>query len=579
MSMNIACHGKTDYIIYREETASPSEQYAAKELAGFLNQISGAIFPVQVGGELPEKAFVVGFGAATEKLGLDAADFDLGKEGYIIKTLGDRIVIAGGALRGTMYGVYSFLEDLGCRWFSAKVSHIPTRSVLKVKEYDIRKVPVMEYRESYWSADSTDGVWAARNKDNGMSKKLNDEMGGQIIYNNPFVHSFNALLSTDEYFAEHPEYFSLVNGERCGTDWHTQLCLTNPDVVRIAIEKVKGWLRANPKVNIVSISQNDWYNFCECPNCKAIDDYNESHAGTLITFVNQIAEAIEPEFPDVVVDTLAYQYTRPAPKHVKPRHNVCVRICSIECCFAHPLADCDEICSFADKVHGDSFQHDLKEWGKICNRIYVWDYVVNFSHYFMPFPNFHVLQPNMKFFIENNVKGLFEEGATAVCGKCELAECRSYVLTHLMWDPDADTDALVAEFMAAWFGEASAPIMEYYNLIHNAVKSNPDVHFGIYDPPRVDYLSGPVLEKSKELFDRAEALADNDEILERVEIARLPIRYFELMYQPVGTAGRAEAVEQLFRDFQRFDINEIWEGRTMEQARERMDNNFKRRWE
>jgi len=577
MSLIAAKDKKTEYVILVDEKASVSEQHAARELASFLFQISGAVFPVTVGDKPTEKCLVVGGGEAALALGVDVCAENLGDEGFVIKTVGESVVIAGGTKRGTLYGVYTFLEKLGCRWFSSKVSHIPTRSTLKFPCMDERQVPVLEYRESYWNADSRDGDWSARNKNNGNSMMCNEKQGGNISYF-PFVHTFESLLPVDEYFAEHPEYYSLVNGERYGEKEHTQLCLTNPEVQQIAIAKVRQWIEEHPKASIISVSQNDWYNYCECDNCRAIDEAEGSHAGTLIYFVNIIAEAIEKDYPHIVIDTLAYQYTRPAPRSIRPRPNVCVRLCSIECCFAHPLAECDEICSFADKVHGDSFQHDLKEWAKVCDRLYVWDYVVNFSHYFMPFPNFHVLKDNIQFFIDNNVKGIFEEGATAACGKCELAELRSYVLTKLMWDPSLDTDQLVEEFMVGYFGQAAQPLMDYFRLIHNSVKANPDIHFGIYDPPHIDYLT-PILPQCKDLFDKAEALADNDEILERVEIARLPIRYFEIMMQPVETEGRPAAIEQLFSDFARFEINEIWEGRTIEQARERIEGPFKRRWE
>ena len=576
MSFIAAKDKRTEYVILVDEKASVSEQYAARELASFLFQMTEAVFPVQVGSLPADKCIVVGGGEAARAMGVDVAGEQLGDEGFILKTQGERLVIAGGAKRGTLYGVYTFLEKLGCRWFSSKVSHIPTRTTLKVPCLDERQVPVLEYRESYW-VDSMDGAWAARNKNNGQTMKCTAEQGGNISYF-PFVHTFESLVPVDEYFESHPEYFSLVNGERCGEKFHTQLCLTNPDVLALVIRKVRQWIEEHPEASIISVSQNDWYNYCECDACRAIDEAEGSHAGTLIHFVNQVAEAIEKDYPHIVIDTLAYQYTRPAPKHVRPRHNVCVRLCSIECCFAHPLAQCDEICSFADKVHGDSFQHDLKEWAKVCDRLYVWDYVVNFSHYFMPFPNFHVLKENIQFFIDHNVKGIFEEGATAACGKCELAELRSYVLTHLLWDPTLDTDTLVEEFMVGYFGNAAQPLMAYYRMIHQAVEANPDIHFGIYDPPRIDYLT-PIMPKLKALFDKAEAMADNDEILQRVEIARLPIRYFEIMKQPVDTEGRTEAIEALFGDFARFGIDEIWEGRTMEQARERIEQPFKRRWE
>src|ERR1019366_5650033 len=109
----------------------------------------------------------------------------------------------------------------------------------------------------------------------------------------------------------------------------TQLCLSNPEVLAIALAKVRDWLRADPEVSIVSVSQNDWENPCQCPACRAVDEEEGNFSGSLIRFVNRIAEAIEPEHPHVAIDTLAYLYTRKAPRRVRPRHNVIVRLCSI----------------------------------------------------------------------------------------------------------------------------------------------------------------------------------------------------------------------------------------------------------
>ena len=61
--------------------------------------------------------------------------------------------------------------------------------------------------------------------------------------------------------------------------------------------------------------------------------------GTLLRFVNAVADAVAERYPDVLVDTLAYQYTRNVPKLTRPRRNVIIRLCSIECCFRHPLTD------------------------------------------------------------------------------------------------------------------------------------------------------------------------------------------------------------------------------------------------
>ena len=241
----------------------------------------------------------------------------MGNEGFIIRTVGKDIVIAGGRPRGTLYGVYDFLERFcGCRWYTPTVKKMPFTLKLEVPdEIAVREVPALEYRESFFCGNALDGEWSAHNRCNGQMPIMHAHQGGQIKYF-PFVHTFNALLSPDEYFDEHPEYFSMVDGKRVRE--RTQLCLTNPDVVEIATKKVRQWIEEHPEATIISVSQNDWYNPCTCPECSKIDEAEGSHAGSLIAFVNKIAENIEKDYPNIVIDALAYQYARTPPRTNTP---------------------------------------------------------------------------------------------------------------------------------------------------------------------------------------------------------------------------------------------------------------------
>jgi len=253
-----------------------------------------------------------------------------------------------------------------------------------------------------------------------------------------------------------------------------------------------------------------------------LDEQEGSPSGTIINFVNQIAQAIETEYPDKAIDTFAYQYSRKPPRTIKPRPNVIIRLCSIECCFAHPLATCPE---------NASFLADLKGWSGICNRLYVWDYVTDFAHYLMPFPNFSVLKPNLQLFAQHNVKGVFEEGNYSAGGSGEFAELRAYVLAKLLWNPDYDSNKAVNEFLAGYY-EASAPaIRKYFDMIHNKVRDE-NIHLGIFDPPNGAYLNADVIAKATEYFSEAEKLADNPEVLQRVLIAEMPILYVQIVTAP-----------------------------------------------
>jgi hypothetical protein len=262
-------------------------------------------------------------------------------------------------------------------------------------------------------------------------------------------------------------------------DVGTQLCLTK-EVLEVATESVRRISREHPRATIISVSQNDCYFPCDCPECARVDAEEGSRAGSLIRFVNAVAEAIEPEFPDLLVDTLAYTYTRTPPRITRPRRNVCVRLCTTECCFGHPLEACSRPTGWFATCEGTSkrtFREDLVGWGRICDRVYIWDYVTNFRHYWLPYPNLHVLGPNIRFFARNGVKGVYEQGNYQSVSP-DMTELRTWLLAKLMWNPDFDVKTGIREFTDCVYGEAAPYIREYIGLLERRVV-DANIHFGI----------------------------------------------------------------------------------------------------
>ena len=547
---------ETPYVIIISKNAPKYEIHAAEELSRFLYKISGARFPIDFDNmKLCEYEIIIGKNRHLDMLNVEVSKEKIGNEGYLLKTIEKKLIIMGGGKRGTLYGVYSFLEEyLGCRWFTEDCSSIPKRDVIKIKELDIIFKPVLESREPYY-ASYPEADWNVKNKCNGNSANLNELHGGKIVHD-PFVHTFNMIISPDEYFDEHPEYFSLVKGFRVKEN--TQLCLTNPDVLELTKEKIKEWITANPDISIISVSQNDCLNFCECDECKKIDDYEQSHMGTMLRFVNSIAESIEKDYPDIAIETLAYVYTRKPPLYTRPHPNVIVRLCSIECCFSHPLNQCKNPLIVFDVAEGTKtgdFLNDLTEWGKICNRLYIWDYVANYSHPLMPHPNFKVLQPNIKFFIENNVKGIFEQGYSYTGKSGELNLLKRYILAKLLWNPDYDIEKGINEFLAGYYGLAAPMIKKYFDLLHAQI--NDDVHLGLDDPPTAVYLNQKFLDQAEILFEEAKKIAENEIILQRVKTAELSIRYVKLAVMPKETSGRETLLDEFFKDILSANIEVI----------------------
>ncbi|HRZ36605.1 MAG TPA: DUF4838 domain-containing protein [Candidatus Paceibacterota bacterium] len=509
--LELARDGKAACVIVRQAGATDPEQNAIQELSETLQAVTGAEFSVQeTGDQAPERAIVVGPGSLAAKLFPEVPLDQLGEEEIVIKRKGNHLLLAGGRPRGTLYAVSQFLQDqCGVRWWTPWATHIPKHAVLAVSALDVRYRPTFESRDPFWYP-AFNARWAVRNFSNSQSANIGAEWGGCIRYKG-FVHTFYPLVPPETHFAAHPEWYSFRDGKR--TVDHGQLCLTNPDLRDHVVARVKEWLRESPDARIVSVSQNDWHGACQCEACKALDEAEGSHAGTLLDFVNHVAARIEAEFPQVAVDTLAYQYTRKPPKTIKPRANVIVRLCSIECNFREPL-DAPANAKFADDIRG---------WEKICDRLYIWDYTTDFAHYLQPHPNWFVLGPNVRFFAAHNVRGLFEQGAYQSHGS-EFSELRSWVLAQLLWDPRKDDRSLIDAFLDGYYGKDAAPfIRTYIDLMHGASAGWNLTCFSRTDTPFHNFKT---LSEADRLWRQAEtASAGAPDRLRRVQRGRMWLGY------------------------------------------------------
>ena len=537
------------------ESASETERFAAEELCTYLNRMSGKPFAVS-SLPCPKPAVFVGADACASA-GL-VPDGALTDDGFIIDCGPERVCITGIHPRGTLYGVYELLEEyLGCRFFSPEAEYVPFMPEMELAPMHVRRVPLIEYRSSS-VRQLRDPVYAAKRRINGQDSGADPRTGGRVQYGRPyFVHTFcRHLLRPEDYFDEHPEYFSEIQGVRIREK--TQLCLTNPDVLRLVTGQVLREIRQQPEARIFSISQDDNYNGCTCAACRALDEYEGSQSGSLLHFVNAVAEAVEKEFPHVIIDTLAYQYTRRPPRHVRARANVCVRLCTIECCFVHPLSECTADDPDAPrKDYAQSFRDDLIGWGKKCSRLYIWDYVTNFSHYWMPHPNFHVLAENIRFFAANHVRGIFEQGCGAPGGG-EMNDLRAYILGKAMWDPDVDAEKLRAEFLQGVYGQAAPYMDAYLETVYRAV-DRCGSHLYCFNHPDKPWHTLELVETCEALFAKAREAADSAAILQRVCFQEMAVRYLRILLTPKGSPERNTLIEAFRPDLKRFGITMLWE--------------------
>jgi hypothetical protein len=433
---------------------------------------------------------------------------DLKEDGFFLTTTDGYIRIVQGEGKGSIYGVVTLLDDyFGIHYFAENTYTIHQDKNMILPSNILRiENPSFRYRQtsSYSMRDPVYKLW----------HRL--EAPGEVFVENMWVHTFNRLLPAVRYGASHPEYYAFVNGERrpgAASQW----CLTNPEVFEIVASRIDSLFKANPDKHIISVSQNDSQTHCQCDACKAVDDYEGSPSGSIIHFLNKLAI----RFPDKEFSTLAYLYSVPPPRHVKPLPNVNIMLCDIDCYREVPLTE---------NKSGRSFVNDMEGWAAISDNIFVWDYGINFDNYISPFPNFHILQPNMNLFHKNKATMHFVQ-INSVRG-VDFSELRAYLVAKLMWNTSADTDSIIRTFLDEYYGKPAAPYLYQYIKLREGALMGSRIPLWIYDTPvthKDGMLNKTMIKRYRELFDKAEqAVAYNTTYLNRVREARLPIMYAEL---------------------------------------------------
>ncbi len=446
---------------------------------------------------------------------------DYGSSGFGYRICDKDLFIEAGNEQAAVYAVYDFLERIiGCRYYTSEEEYVPKDANLTVCFEDYSFTPILEYRENYYR-DYQNKEFAEKHK---MAPAEKHEGWGF------WCHSFETLVSPDEYFDTHPEYFSLYQGERVGKN--AQLCLSNPEVFDILVKNLRKHMEKHPEAKYWSVSQNDNDAYCHCEKCMAMNEEDSSPMGSVLRFVNKVAK----QFPDKTISTLAYWYTRKAPKVTRAENNVHIMLCNIEANRGMPIE--------TDPRSAESKQ-ELLDWKELCGNVFLWDYCIQFRNLVSPFPNLRVLGPNIRFFVENNVRSLFSQSNREIGG--EFSALRGYLISKLMWDPYCDEKAVMQDFLNGYYKQAAPYIAQYIDIMHDALEASGG-ELNIFGGPLdccKTYFTKELFRQYMELFDQAEyAVANDAEALFRVKTARMPVYYAALCLN-YGT--KEELLEMLSR--------------------------------
>ncbi len=540
--LNLASSGKTDYVILVPAKPTPQDTKAASELAEHLQQITHATFPQIIEGKdaLPPGAKVLSVGR-TDLLAharCPEKEADLGNEGYAIAMDGENLFLFGGAKRGPLYAVFALLEeDLGVRWYAAEgyfpaATRIPAHADLRFSPVPRTYIPQFELRQPLLK-ETDNEIWALRNRVNAqyLFAGIREEWGGRFpLVRDYFCHTFDKLVPRAKYFKDHPEYFSMKDGKRNSV----QLCASNPEVAKIIITELLAAIKTGHEV--FSVSPNDGPGYCECPECKSLNDSEGSGSAAHLRMLNIVAAAIAEKHPDVRISHLAYLAADTACRTIRPHKNVIIQFCTDKDAWRWPFIPYTQTTITRDR---------LKGWLQQSSSVYVWDYVTNYSHALAPFPNMSVVAENIRFFAENKAAGIFLE-ANQNAGS-ERGAMRSWVWSKLLWDPSRDVQALMRDFTEGYYGPAAEPMQQYNDLLEKIYTTNLprfkaehevsyEALYNVRFAPSVVFLArGPYIAEATKLFEKAERLATDSadqQLLRRVRLAKLPLLYVKLSRGP-----------------------------------------------
>ena len=539
----LARGGRTDYTIVHATDADESEKLAVSELVHYLRASTGAAFPVhsEPGPRTSGPRILVGPSAAARALvGAEVMD-SLGEEELLVRTImagqppqrsKPDLLLAGGRPRGTLYAVYSFLEnEVGCRWLTIYGDDaVPERDVLTIPHVDRRERPVFRHRFIYmlcWGDPKLQRQFMLRNRLNGSGS---DPDGPFYRLASPTVHTLFYYINpaeepnagygaiphpeTNNYLVTHPEYFSLFSGKRVAR----QLCFTNPELRNALTAAVEQRVEQVGRTGVFSISAQDQPGeFCQCAPCRELVRKHGTPAAPLFAYLVEIGTAFAEKYPDVYVSTLAYrkdQSEKPPADLVFP-DNIIIRFAPIDDNFAAPLSHPSNRGTLAN----------LREWSTRVRHLWVWYYTNPYGGTgALPIGNLHRMAADFRTFAEIGVEGFTVEHDSGVPQSHLFGDLQTWLLAKLMWDPKQDCHALVADFTDRFYGPASALMREYTDALEEATRAMPTSL--IWSPGRGEYryLTPAFLSLSQTRFDRMKPLVADDPVrLLRVKQARMSL--------------------------------------------------------
>lgn len=551
--MQLVDNGLTDFVIVTQDNPDATTKTAVTELQTYIEKISGAKikYVTEKDAKPEDKAIIIGETSLENGI-VNINRSEIAKDGFMLYSDGKHLFIAGSDSRGTLYGVYTFLEEyLGVRWFTPELEVVPEADDIII-DANINRVVEPSFSIRRNDSIGTTDCSRARSKMNVSFWSEANEYGGALNY--VLWDVTLDKLVPDDLMAEHPDYFATTTE---GTKTLDHVCLSNPEVLDVAVENArKAILECDRDSKYIHIGQKDNINYCHCENCEELYEKYGSVSAPTILFTNAFADALDDEFPDFTFTFYAYNETDQPPTDLSLRcnKNVVPVLCGLhKACRSHALTECgskdgDETFENLFGSPEPTIHNDFLNWTKVADTTYIYDYTINFINTAQFFSNFEYMQSTMKYMHDIGITGYIYN-----CGDTHIAafnELRNYLLCKLQWDVNCDVEYHMMDFMNAYYGEAAAPYIKQILDIQTA-QTKASAHAFDFDwHYQAGFYPLGMVSDLDDLWEKALTADITEEQLFNVETANLSWEYFKanqfLEKYTIFNPVRHQKIEELY---------------------------------
>ncbi len=531
--------------------------FAAEELQKYVEMSTKVKLPIAEGTSDAEYKIVL----REDEVGT------LGNDGFSITVKDGQLTILGGALRGTMYGVYEIIEDyLGYRFYGGYDVKTPAAKTVGIPEGTTdTQIPDTLYRNNNLEPYRNQYTYNAtiKRKLSGAtscSDMLVAKYGYGIQRFIANAHSFDLFIPSYTNTNGRPSRYCLTDIEsfydpETGEVEYLSVfgeCLQNM-CAKIDERVAAGWT-VGKEITEISCSYSENIEFCLCPGCEPINVAAGANTGTLVYFVNLIDDAIDEIYGDkLTVITNTYGSTKVAPKNMKLNDDVVLLHCW-NGCVNHTIESdaCQENgVVFYNGVWMGSNKQEKEyylDWMEVASQSYIWYYPVNIYYSLAPLSNFFNIYHDMKWFIENGAVGFYAKGDTT---DEAFDKMKAYLISEMMWDKDITEEeyiTMMQEYLSFYYGEGWENIYDILLMLEDA-GDGMGCYMTEYSHPMAMYSRDYFIENfevMKEKLAAAEDSANSEEEYDRIRCVEAYIYFlglnstYETEYVNGNEAQRAE---------------------------------------